>query len=46
MRTFADLKRRTLVVTATDITRGRLLRLPPDRLNERLVTTAIHGHDR
>jgi NTE family protein len=30
VRTFADLKRRTLVVTATDITRGRLLRLPWD----------------
>jgi NTE family protein len=28
--TFGDLKRRTLVVTATDITRGRLLRLPWD----------------
>src|SRR5918999_1981057 len=30
VRTFADLKRRTLVVTATNITRGRLLRLPWD----------------
>lgn len=30
VRTFADLKRRTLVVTTTDITRGRMLRLPWD----------------
>jgi NTE family protein len=30
VRTFGDLKRRTLVVTATDVTRGRLLRLPWD----------------
>jgi NTE family protein len=30
VRTFADLRRRTLVVTATDITRGQLLRLPWD----------------
>ena len=49
VRTFADLKRRTLVVTATDITRGRLLRLPWDYeslgLNpgEQLVADAVRA---
>lgn len=49
VRTFGDLKRRTLVVTATDITRGRLLRLPWDYEslgldpNEQFVADAVRA---
>jgi len=49
VRTFGDLKRRKLVVMATDITRGRLLRLPWDYASlglepdEQLVADAVRA---